>query len=160
LEERVLNGLRDILLGNETLVDEFAAEFKRELTRLRKERHGAGRRLLKDLQQVERGIDRCLDFITGGDGDLGSVRDQLRRLEARKRQIAADLRAQQGDMEIAIHPNLPDLYRRKVARLQRLLDDEAMRPQAVEMIRSLILIGSKSTPAKSVATARSLLSVR
>jgi hypothetical protein len=41
-------------------------------------------------------------------------------------------------MEIAIHPNLPDLYRRKVARLQRLLDDEAMRPQAVEIIRSLI----------------------
>jgi site-specific DNA recombinase len=65
LEERVLNGLRDILLGNEVLIDEFAAEFKRELTRLRKEGHGAGRRLLKDLQQVERGIKRCLDFITG-----------------------------------------------------------------------------------------------
>jgi hypothetical protein len=26
LEERVLNGLRDILLGNEALVDEFVAE--------------------------------------------------------------------------------------------------------------------------------------
>src|SRR5262249_24793766 len=84
LEERVLNGLRDILLGNEALVDEFAAEFKRELVRLRKGRLGTGRRLLKDLQQVERGIQRCLDFIIGGDGDPGSVRDQLRRLEARK----------------------------------------------------------------------------
>ena len=118
LEQRVLNGLRDILLGNEALVDEFATEFKRELTRLRKERHGANRRLIKDLQQVERGIKRCLDFITGGDGDPGSVRDQLRHLEARKREIAADLKAQQGDIEIAIHPNLPDLYRRKVAELQ------------------------------------------
>ena len=87
LEERVLNGLRDILLGNEALIEEFAAEFKRELARLRKEGHGASRRLLKDLQQVERGIKRCLDFITGGDGDPGSVRDQLRRLEARKREI-------------------------------------------------------------------------
>ena len=29
LEERVLNGLRDILLGNDGLVAEFAAEFKR-----------------------------------------------------------------------------------------------------------------------------------
>ena len=28
-EDRVLNGLRDILLGNEALVDEFAVEFKR-----------------------------------------------------------------------------------------------------------------------------------
>ena len=138
LEQRVLNGLRDILLGKEALVDEFATEFTRELTRLRKERHGANRGLIKDLQQVERGIKRCLDFITGGDGDPGSVRDQLRHLEARKREIAADLKAQQSDMEIAIHPNLPDLYRRKVAELCRVLDDEATRPQAVEIIRSLI----------------------
>ena len=66
------------------------------------------------------------------------MRDQLRRLEARKREIAADLKVQQGDMEITIHPNLPDLYRRKVSRLQRLLDDEETRSQAVEIIRSLI----------------------
>jgi site-specific DNA recombinase len=134
----VLNGLKDILLGNEGLVDEFVAEFKRELTRLRKERHGAVRRLLKDLQQVERGIKRCLDFITGGDGDPGSVRDQLRALEVRKREITADMKAQVGDMDIAIHPNLPDLYRREVAKRQQILGDEAARPQAVEIIRSLI----------------------
>jgi hypothetical protein len=93
---------------------------------------------MKDLQQVERGIKRCLDFITGGDGDPGSVRDQLRRLEARKREIDVHLNAQQDDVAIAIHPNLPDLYRRKVAELRRILDDEATRPQAVEVIRSLI----------------------
>src|SRR5262245_58917942 len=69
LEERVLKRLRDILLGNEVLVNEFAAEFKRELARIRKEGDGANRRLLRELQQVERGIKRCLDFITGGDGD-------------------------------------------------------------------------------------------
>jgi hypothetical protein len=60
---------------------------------------------------VERGIKRCLDFITGGDGDPGSVRDQLRQLEVRKREITADLKIQQGTTEIAIHPNLPDLPR-------------------------------------------------
>jgi site-specific DNA recombinase len=138
LEERVLNGLKDILIGNEVLIDEFVAEFKRELTRLRKQSHGVSRRLIKDLQQVERGIKRCLDFIIGGDGAPGSVRDQLRRLEARKREIDADLKVQQGDMELAIHPNLPDLYRRKVASLQQVLAEEAARPQVVEIIRSLI----------------------
>jgi site-specific DNA recombinase len=138
LEERVLKGLKDILLGNEVLFDEFAAEFKRELARLRKERHKASGRLLKDLQQVERGIERCLDFITGGDGDPGSVRDELRRLEARKREIDIDLKVQQGDMEIAIHPNLADLYRRKITRLQNVLDEETTRPQVIELIRSLI----------------------
>jgi hypothetical protein len=60
LEERVLNGLRDILLGNERLFDEFTAEFKRELIRIRKQGHGASRRLLRDRQQVDRGIKRCL----------------------------------------------------------------------------------------------------
>jgi hypothetical protein len=66
------------------------------------------------------------------------VRDQLRRLEARKRELTADLKSQESVMDIAIHPNLPDLYRRKVAKLQQVLADEATRPQAVEIIRSLI----------------------
>src|SRR5262245_33316750 len=35
-------------------------------------------------------------------------------------------------MEVEIQPNLPDLYRRKVARLQQVLADEAARPQVVE----------------------------
>jgi site-specific DNA recombinase len=79
-----------------------------------------------------------LDFITGGDGDPGSVRDELQRLEVRKREIGADLKTQKGDMEVALHPNLPDLYRRKVTRLQQLLADDATRTQAVEIIRALI----------------------
>ena len=138
LEQRVLDGLRDILLGNERLIDEFTDEFKRELARLRKEGQGAKRRRLKELQDVERGIRRCLDFITGGDGDPGSVRDQLRRLEARKREIDADLRTQQQGMEIAIHPNLPDLYRKKVAKLHQALQHDATHAQVVETIRSLV----------------------
>ena len=138
LELRVLNGLRDILLGNERLIDEFTAEFKRELARLRKEGNASKGRLLKELQDVGRGIKRCLDFITGGDGDPGSVRDQLRSLEARKRDIDADLTAQQDNVEIVIHPNLPELYRKKVGRLQQALQYETTRPQVVETIRSLV----------------------
>jgi hypothetical protein len=53
-----------------SLVDEFAVEFKRELARLRKERHGNDCRLSKELEQVERAIKRCLDFITGGTATL------------------------------------------------------------------------------------------
>src|SRR6516225_10154046 len=86
----------------------------------------------------ERGIKRCLDFITGGDGDPGSVRDQLRRLETRKRDIDADLTAQQDSVGVEIHPNLPELYRKKVGKLQQALQHEATRPQVVETIRSLV----------------------
>ena len=60
-------------------------------------------------------------------------------------------------MEIAIHPNLPDLYRRKVAELQQMLEDE--RPaRRLSTIFARLLIESKSTPAKSGATAKSFWS--
>ena len=138
LEARVLKALSDILLGNEYLIDEFEAEFKRELERLRRERGTAGRQLTRELQLVERGIKRCLEFILGGDGDPGSVRDQLRELENRKREIAFELDASQATSGIELHPNLPELYRRKVAELNHILHDEATRPQAVDIVRSLI----------------------
>ena len=159
LEQRVLNGLRDILLGNEQLIDEFTAEFQRELARLRKEGNASKRRLVKELQDVDRGIKRCLDFITGGDGDPGSVRDQLRRLEVRKRDLNADLRIQQDSMGIVIHPNLPELYRNNVGKLQKALENEATRPQVVESIRSLV-DRIEVYPVRRAAIARSSSSVR
>jgi hypothetical protein len=138
LEERVLNGLRDILLGNEAMVAKFAAEFKKEVARLRKARTGDESRLRADLATVTRGIQRCLDFITGGEGDPGSVRDQLRALEERKRDLERQLNGRRTLINVEVHPNLPDLYRNKVENLQTLLADETARPQAVEIIRSLI----------------------
>jgi len=93
----VLGGLRDLLLGNQDLVDEFAAEFKRELLRLRRQKHGDSRLLAK---QLEHGIKRCLDFIAGGDGDLGSVRDRLQELERRKTEINAERVIRQTEMSV------------------------------------------------------------
>ena len=63
---------------------------------------------------------------------------QLRSLEARKRDLDADLMAQQDSEGIVIHPNLPELYRKKVGKLQQALQYEATRPQVVETIRSLV----------------------
>jgi site-specific DNA recombinase len=138
LEARVLNGLTEILLDNEHLIREFVIEFKREATRLRKGRLTAAHQLDKELQQVERGIKRCLEFITGGDGDPGSVRDQLRKLEDQKGELASALAASKHADPVELHPNLPDLYRRKVTVLRRILDVENTRAQAIDIIRSLI----------------------
>ncbi len=126
------------MFGSEDLIEDFAAEFRRELARLRKERHGTERRHVKELQTVERGIKRCLNFITSGDGEPGLVRDQLQDLEARKRALEAGLKHGHSEVTIDVQPNLAELYRRKVRELQKLLDDETARPQAMEIIRSLI----------------------
>jgi hypothetical protein len=109
----------------------------RELKRLRKQSGVADRHLAKELQQVERGIKRCLDFITQADGDPGSVREQLRELESRKGELLTELQSQ-PTRAVELHPNLPDLFRRKIIKLKEILDDEATRPQAFDIIRSLI----------------------
>jgi hypothetical protein len=138
LENRILTGLRDILLGNEDLVEAFVAEFKAEIVRLRRQRGSHERQVQKELNKVNRGIKRCLSFITEGDGDPGLVRDELRSLEDRKHTLEHTLAATHQEHEVALHPNIAELYGRKVTELKTLLMDESSRPQAMELIRSLI----------------------
>jgi site-specific DNA recombinase len=138
LEDRVLTGLKDILLGNEELIDAFVTEFKAELARLRKQRGANQRQVQKDLNKVNTAIKRCLSFITEGDGDPGLVRGELRTLEARKRDLERTLHAVHDDQTVELHPNIADLYRKKVNELQALLADETAGPQAMDIIRSII----------------------
>jgi hypothetical protein len=127
LEARVLDGLKTILIGRNDLIEEFALAYRAELKRLRKTCGSRGRQLQKDLAKVERGIARCLAFITEGDGDPGVVRETLKDLEARKRDLERRLATEVDALAVEIHPNVAELYRRKVGELQSLLTDEASR---------------------------------
>ena len=79
-----------------------------------------------------------MSFILEGDGDPGSIRAKLTELEAHKRDLERQLTQSDPTPPLEIHPNLGDLYRRKVQELDGLLTDEASRPQAMEIIRGLI----------------------
>ena len=138
LEERVLVGLKDILLGNEDLMDAFVTEFKAEVARLRSQRSAHKRRHQKQLNRVNTAIRRCLMFITEGDGPPGLVRDELRDLEVRKRDLERRLAATDNEHSVEVHPNMAELYRKKVLRLQSLLTEETTRPEAMDLIRSMI----------------------
>ncbi len=138
LEDRVLIGLKDILLGNEDLVEVFVTEFKAEVIRLRKQRGTRERLVQKDVNKVNTAIKRCLAFITEGDGDPGLVRDELKSLEVRKRDLERQMLVADEDRNIEIHPNMAELYAKKVIELQSLLIDETARPQAMDIIRSMI----------------------
>ena len=81
---------------------------------------------------------RCLTFITEGDGDPGIVRDELRTLEARKRDLELSLHVNLEDSSVEVHPNIGDLYAKKVGELRILLTDDATRPQAMDIIRSMV----------------------
>ena len=138
IEDRVLGGLKDILLGNEALIDTFVAEFKAEIARLRKQRGTRARQSQKDMNKVNAAIKRCLKYVTEGDGDPGLVRDELRALEQQKKDLDRAIKTSHDETAIEAHPNIADLYRKKVMELQTLLSDEKSRPQAMEIIRSMI----------------------
>ena len=138
MEDRILTGLKNILIGNEHLLKTFAEAFKAEVTRLRKERGSRVRQVQQELNKVDLSIRRCLTFITEGDGDPGIVRDELRTLEARKRDLQRSLHVNLEDSSVEVHPNIGELYAKKVGELRILLTDDATRPQAMDIIRSMI----------------------
>ena len=69
---------------------------------------------------------------------MDSIRATLEDLEAQKRKLTHQLKLQTEEDKIALHPNIGELYSRKVEDLQALLKNEATKLQATEVIRSLI----------------------
>ena len=80
-----------------------------------------------------------MDQLQGGrTGEPSLVRDELRSLEGRKHDLERTLAVSHQEQEVELHPNIAELYGRKVAELQSLLTDESSRPQAMELIRAMI----------------------
>jgi site-specific DNA recombinase len=88
-------------------------------------------------RNLERRIGTLLDAFTSGVLKGGSVQAKLEALEARKAEAANELGGL-SDEPVRLHPNLAVLYRRKVAALQDVLESDATRTEAVEIIRSLV----------------------
>ncbi|AZN73978.1 recombinase family protein [Georhizobium profundi] len=134
LEEAVLDGLRDSLLHPD-LVAEFVGEYQREWNRLRGEENAARQRQDAELQKVERQIANIVTAVKNG---LYSeaMGEELRSLEERKRQLK---RTQPTAPEPPrLHPGLAELYRRKVTDLRASLNDDALKVEAAERLRSLL----------------------
>jgi site-specific DNA recombinase len=138
LETRVIDGLKNILIGREDLLQEFASAFHDEIVRLRRERNSDRRSKEKELAKVQRSIDRCLSFIIDGDGPMDAVREKLRQLELTKSTIEKSMEHDVQPNNIEMHPNIGQLYERKVSKISQLLTDHASREEAISLIRSLI----------------------
>ncbi|WP_158241909.1 hypothetical protein [Tabrizicola sp. TH137] len=130
--------INNLLLGRDELIAEFAGSFRAEVERQRRSRTDNRPALQKELEKVSRSIERALAFILEGDGDPGSVRAKLKELETRKRDLERQLTQADPIPVLEFHPNLGELYSRKVQDIGTLLTHEASRPQAMEIIRSLV----------------------
>ena len=87
---------------------------------------------------MQRSIERCLDFIINGDGAVDTVREKLSELERSKANIQGLIDQDTPLTKVEAHPNIGQLYQRRVEQLSTLLNDESSQQEAMTFIRSLI----------------------
>jgi site-specific DNA recombinase len=114
-----------------------AEQFNEEINRTRRDRDHRRDSLQREQKDLERRIDTLLDASPSGALKGPSVQTKLEALEARQGEVAKELDGLL-DEPVRLHPNLAGLYRRKVAALQNLLENNATRTEAVKIIRSLV----------------------
>ena len=136
LETIVLEGLRHRLMDPD-LFKVFCEEFHRELNRVRIDGSATVEAQKVELEKIGRRIRRIVDAITDDDAPIKALKDELRTLESRQQKLEATLAVAKAP-EPLIHPNLAEVYRRKVAELQSAIQDPALKDEAFELIRSLI----------------------
>ena len=135
LEERVLTGLKSRLMAPEAAADAVRA-WAEEINRRNRERSASGGVDRKELVDVEKKMATMISVIEDGGYVKGMV-DRLRELEARQEELKQRLATLPPEIP-DIHPNIDGIYRRKVARLARALDNPEERDAAASAIRGLI----------------------
>jgi hypothetical protein len=135
LERSVLSGLKTHLLSPE-LVKEFISEFHRETNRLNAERGRRSEAAKAELARVEVEIRNIIAAVKQGMVHA-SMQDALTQLEKRKATLACEIAATPLPPPV-IHPNLAELYRRKVDRLHECLTASGTRTEAAEALRCLV----------------------
>jgi site-specific DNA recombinase len=138
LEQRVLNGLQSILLGHEETMTAFAEAFHTEVKRRQTRTASQKTTVQQDLLKVETGIKRCVDLLLHSDTPMESIRNTLEELEMQKRALTRELSLQTEEDKIVLHPNIGELYARKIGDLKSLLQNDTTKHRATEIIRSLI----------------------
>ena len=136
IEGRVLDGLKHRLL-EPVPFEAFARAYQEECTALARAAAADRAGLDGRLAAVERKIAAMIRAIEDGLYQP-SMKDRMAALEAEKAQLVAELAAKPDTAPVALHPNLPVLYRRKVEELERLLADAELGVEAMEAIRSTI----------------------
>ena len=135
LEERVLAGLREKLMAPEAAAEAMRA-WAEEANRLNRERRASGETDRRELAAVKKKTAAMIGVIEDGGYVQGMV-DRLRELEARQHELEARLAAVPAAVP-DVHPNVADIYRRKVERLAAALDNPGERDEAAAAIRGLI----------------------
>jgi site-specific DNA recombinase len=134
LEETVFGRLRGRLMDPllfQAFVETFTAEWNRLQGAAAADRHMRETELGHTRQQIE----RLVDAIVSGTPSV-AVRDRLAALEQRRISLETEMASAIAPAP-RLHPNLAEMYRRKVAELTQVLDTEGA-AEARELVLSLV----------------------
>jgi site-specific DNA recombinase len=135
LAATVLDGLKHRLMDPH-LYKIFVDEFIRETNRLRSTESGKADRAKADLAAIDRRLKKIVDAIADG-VPARALKDELIALEARQDELRSVL-AQPASNKPLLHPNLAELYLRKVADLAAGLEQPETRGEASLILRPLV----------------------
>lgn len=119
------------------MVAEFTKAYQEEVNSLVLAAGGQKDEIEGKLAGVKRKIDGILNAIEDGLYQP-SMKARLEELEAEKAHLTAKLDTSPALPTISVHPNMAELYRKRVEQLESLLSDPAQRDEAMELIRSMI----------------------
>jgi site-specific DNA recombinase len=134
LEATVMDGLRTRLMDSD-LFKVFAQEFAAEWNRLQADAGSNLSRLRSEKERVCRQIDRLVDALADGE-PAARLKEKLKELERRRLELEGELKTTAAPAP-RLHPNIAEVYRRKVEELHNALRAEDAGP-ARELIRGLV----------------------
>ena len=125
VEERVLGGLKQRLF-NSDMVGEFIDEFQKQLRTARKRQVEESKRSHSRLKDLDAMIEKLVDVITTGSSSQ-AVLDRLAVLERERAELRDQVGTTTNDADIVQLPNMGDIYKRRIGRLNDGLEDPAVR---------------------------------
>ena len=119
------------------LVAEFTRIFQEEMNAAAKTAAVRGEELKREADAVERKMAGIMSAIEDG-MYTPALKERMKALEARKAEIQAIVADAEAPSVVRLHPNAAEVYRRKVADLELALNDDGIKAEAGDILRSLI----------------------
>ncbi len=131
----MLSALQSRLM-DPALCEEFCAEYTRYLNTLRSEKNASLNAAKAELAKLARQREHLIQAIKDG-VPAAEVKDDLARVAARREELEAMLDGTKEE-PVLLHPQMAGHYRQQVAKLVSVLNDDANRAEAADIIRSLV----------------------
>jgi DNA invertase Pin-like site-specific DNA recombinase len=135
LEDLILDGLKGRLMAPE-LVKEFIRAYHAELNQQRCRAEIGAADKHRELEAVSRKLAGLIDAVADG-LRAPDLQERLDELTSRKQKLQTEIAREQAPLP-RIHPNLAEVYRKKVECLQEALQADATRYEAIEILQQLI----------------------